>query len=547
MTVPMDKAAASPLLGELAQRLWKKKYQEEPLITLNMKVICEGHEIEHLLWKIHYKRIEEFRTHVISAGKNNINPDRTKRIRSTFRSFLSEATGFYHDLILKIRSTYVLPFGYFSEGSDSSAVSGDLTRYKGLYGDADYASREYAAASIYYNLETFGELSATVISDLQILLSFGPHEELNFDVEAAENALSVVKLVAILISTVHNANKDADNQSFAEIVQRRVVLQKAFTTAFEFVGYLLKRCVELHDIASSIYLPAILVFIEWLACHPDFVACSEMDEEQAGARSFFWNQFVPFTNKLILTGLARFDGDDDETCFFDMGTYEGGETGNRLALSEDFELRGFSPLVPAQVILDFSNKRVFGSDGSTKEKKARVERILAAGKALINFVKIDQLRIYFHSSSKKFLMASEPPCSESAVPHIGSANANTTNHIEQEHVASSTIGSINLSVVKSKEQYYAEGDDDEEIVFKPSLSEKLLGVPLEKTSRDFLQPVQISDASWSYNGASVTFQSNAPVPTSTTYVQSLPVSSIGWAAEHQVKPSIGTRSIAEFF
>ncbi|KAF0903623.1 hypothetical protein E2562_028182 [Oryza meyeriana var. granulata] len=313
-----------------------------------MKVICEGHEIEHLLWKIHYKRIEEFRTHFISAGKNNINPDRTKRIRSTFRSFLSEATGFYHDLILKIRSTYVLPFGYFSEGSDSSAVSGDLTRYKGLYGDADYASREYAAASVYYkeaallcpsngnphhqlailasysgdevtaiyryfrslavdnpfsaarenlilafdkfhtqNHEVYGQLP--VISDLQILLSSGPHEELNFGVEAAENALSVVKLVAILIFTVHNANKCADNQSFAEIVQRRVVLQNAFTTAFEFVGYLLKRCVELHDIASSIYLPAILAFIEWLACHPDFVACSEMDEEQAGARSFFWN------------------------------------------------------------------------------------------------------------------------------------------------------------------------------------------------------------------------------------------------------------------
>ncbi|KAF0900877.1 hypothetical protein E2562_036118 [Oryza meyeriana var. granulata] len=125
----------------------RENYQK---IILADHDFSEGHEIEHLLWKIHYKRIEEFRTHIISAGKNNINPDRTKRIRSTFRSFLSEATGFYHDLILKIRSTYGLPFGYFSEGSDSSAVSGDLTRYKGLYGDADYASCEYAAASIYY-------------------------------------------------------------------------------------------------------------------------------------------------------------------------------------------------------------------------------------------------------------------------------------------------------------------------------------------------------------------------------------------------------------
>ncbi|KAF0932616.1 hypothetical protein E2562_010488, partial [Oryza meyeriana var. granulata] len=739
MTVPMDKATASPSPRELAQRLLKKNAEHEsrlrrsaqskvpsdPNIWFQMrenyeKIILadhdfsEKHEIEYLLWQLHYKRIEEFRAHIIAAGKNNVNPDRIKRIRSSVRSFLSEATGFYHDLMLKIRSTYGLPLGYFSEGPDSSAVPdkdekkmvgvkkgllscyrcliylGDLTRYKGLYVDADYANREYAAASIYYkeaaslcpsngnphhqlailasyagdevtaiyryfrslavdnpfsaarenlilafdkfhmqnheiyaqlsgnnkaptgrslpsrpvgrargrgetrfqpkgpsteeiskdrkysipeilkafyirfvrlngilftrtSLEIFGELSATVISDLQILLSSGPHEELNFGVEAAENALSVVKLVAILIFTVHNANKDADNQSYAEIVQRRVVLQNAFTTAFEFVGYILKRCEELHDIASSIYLPAILVFIEWLACHPDFVGGSEMDEKQAEARLFFWNQCMSFMNKLILTGLARVDGDDDETCFFDMGMYEEGETGNRVALWEDVELRGFSPLVPAQVILDFSNKHVFGSDGSTKEKKARVERILAAGKAVLNFVQIDQLRIYFDASSKKFLMASEPPCFESSAPLVGSSNAHTTNHIEQEPEVSSKIGSDAeyLGVLQSKAQLCPDGDDDEEIVFKPPVSEKLLRVPSEQTSNEFIQPGLMSDVSWSNSGGPppMTFQSNGPFPTPNIYVQSLPISSIGWAANagQQVIPGIGPRLTSEFF
>lgn len=143
----------------------------------------EKHEIEYLLWQLHYKRIEEFRVHISSAasgsaaakgGKNNVNPDRIKRIKSTFRSFLSEATGFYHDLMLKIRSNHGLPLGYFSESPDNSVVPdkydkkmvdmkkgliscyrcliylGDLARYKGLYGDVDSASREYAAASSYY-------------------------------------------------------------------------------------------------------------------------------------------------------------------------------------------------------------------------------------------------------------------------------------------------------------------------------------------------------------------------------------------------------------
>ncbi|KAG8087108.1 hypothetical protein GUJ93_ZPchr0010g10365 [Zizania palustris] len=671
--------------------------------------LSEKHEIEYLLWQLHYKRIEEFRTHILSAGKNNVNPDRIKRIKSSVRSFLSEATGFYHDLILKIRSTYGLPLGYFSEGHDNSAVPdkdekkivgvkkgmlscyrcliylGDLARYKGLYGDVDYANREYATASIYYkeaaslcpsngnphhqlailasysgdevtaiyryfrslavdnpfsaarenlilafdknheiyahlpgnnkvstarilpprsvgrgrgkgetrfqpkgssteiskerehnipetlkafyvrfvrlngilftktSLETFGELCSTVISDLQILLSSGPHEELNFGVDAAENALCVVKLVAILIFTVHNANKEADNQSYAEIVQRRVRLQNAFASAFEFVGRLLKRCLELHNIASCIYLPAILVFIEWLACHPDFVASSEMDEKQADARYFFWNQCVPFMNKLILTGLARVDGDDDETCFFDMGTYEEGETGNRVALWEDIELRGFLPLVPAQVILDFSNKHVFGSDGSTKEKKVRVERILSAGKALLSFVQIDQLKIYFDATSKKFIMASEPPCSESSAPNIGSFNVHVTNHTEQYQENSSNITSVaeNLGVLQSEAQPYTEGDDDEEIVFKPPVSEKLPRVFSEQTTNEFLQTVQMSDVNRSNNGAlpPMTFQSNAPVPTPSSYVQSLPISSMGWAANtgQQVLTGIGPRPVSDFF
>ncbi|KAL5229456.1 hypothetical protein ABZP36_028232 [Zizania latifolia] len=739
MTVPMDKATASPAPRELVQRLLKKNAEHEsrlrksaqskvpldPNIWFQMREnyekiiladhdLSEKHEIEYLLWQLHYKRIEEFRTHILSAGKNNVNPDRIKRIKSSVRSFLSEATGFYHDLILKIRSTYGLPLGYFSEGHDNSAVPdkdekkivgvkkgmlscyrcliylGDLTRYKGLYGDVDYASREYATASIYYkeaaslcpsngnphhqlailasysgdevtaiyryfrslavdnpfsaarenlilafdkfhmqnheiyahlpgnnkvstarilpprsvgrgrgrgetrfqpkgsitdeiskerehnipetlksfyvrfvrlngilftktSLETFGELCSTVISDLQILLSSGPHEELNFGVDAAENALCVVKLVAILIFTVHNANKEADNQSYAEIVQRRVRLQNAFASAFEFVGRLLKRCLELHNVASCIYLPAILVFIEWLACHPDFVASSEMDEKQADARYFFWNQCVPFMNKLILTGLARVDGDDDETCFFDMGTYEEGETGNRVALWEDVELRGFLPLVPAQVILDFSNKHVFGSDGSTKEKKVRVERILAAGKALLSFVQIDQLKIYFDATSKKFIMASEPPCCESSAANIGSSNVHVTNHIEQEQETSSKITSVaeNLGVLQSEAQPYTEGDDDEEIVFKPPVSEKLPRVFSEQTTNEFLQPVQMSDVNWSNNGAlpPMTFQSNAPVPTPSSYVQSLPISSMGWAANtgQQVLTGIGPRPVSDFF
>lgn len=144
----------------------------------------EKHDIEFVLWQLHYRRIEEFRQHInaaVSAGSNAssggkvlVRPDKIKKLRSVFRSFLTEATGFYHDLILKIRAKYGLPLSYFNEGIETEIVLtkdekksadmkkglmschrcliylGDLARYKGLYGEGDSVSCDYAAASSYY-------------------------------------------------------------------------------------------------------------------------------------------------------------------------------------------------------------------------------------------------------------------------------------------------------------------------------------------------------------------------------------------------------------
>ncbi|KAL6854588.1 hypothetical protein ACP4OV_019150 [Aristida adscensionis] len=729
MTVPMDSAAA-PSSQDLAERLFKKngelenqlrksvqsKVPSDPNIWLQMrdnfeKIILadhdfsEKHEIEYLLWQLHYKRIEEFRRNINSAGsaasqsgKNNTNADRIRRIKSAFRSFLSEASGFYHDLMSKIKSNYGLPLGYFSEGPENAEDKktaevkkglmschrcliylGDLARYKSLHGDGDSANREYAAASSYYkeaasicpssgnphhqlailasysgnevgavyryfrslaadtpfatardnliilfeknrqsyaqlstnkkipvvralpprssgrgrgrgearfqpkdvtaeardrecsiadtlkafyvrfvrlngilftrtSLETFGELFASVCDDLQILLSSGPDEELNFGSDAAENALAVVRLTAILIFTVHNVKKEPDSQSYAEIVQRRVLLQSAFTAAFEFVGRILRRCSELRDIASSFYLPGVLVYIEWLASHPELAVDSEMEEKHANARSFFWNQCILFMNKLILTDLASLDRDDDEACFSNMSAYDEGETGNRLALWEDLELRGFLPLVPAQIILDFSSKHTFGNVGSIKEKKARVQRIFAAGKSLMNFVQIDQLRIFYDPSSRKFVMAKSPPVLEANIPPTESKDALKMNAIGLEHEAARTFDSVsaNLGVLQSKVQLSPEGDDDEEIVFKPTASEKFPKTPSEQSINGYVQPVQMSASGWPTNGGLLSIQSSSSVSAAGNYNmnQSLPMPSINWAAnssEQKATPGLAPR------
>jgi protein SMG7 len=158
---------------------WQQMRENYEAIILEDHGFSEQHNIEYSLWQLHYRRIEELRSHysavLASTGSNAppgpkvpARPDRINKIRLQFKTFLSEATGFYHDLILKIRAKYGLPLGYFSEDSDNRAVTetdakkglvschrcliylGDLARYKGLYGDGDSKTREYAAASSYY-------------------------------------------------------------------------------------------------------------------------------------------------------------------------------------------------------------------------------------------------------------------------------------------------------------------------------------------------------------------------------------------------------------
>lgn len=657
MTVQMDKMSALST-REHAQRLYDKNIELEnrrrksaqaripsdpnawqqmrenfEAIILEDYDFSEQHNIEYTLWQLHYKRIEELRAHfntalasagsaTSQAGKGPTRPDRVTKIRLQLKTFLSEATGFYHDLILKIRAKYGLPLGYFSEDSENRSVMdkdgkksaevkkglischrcliylGDLARYKGLYGEGDSRSRDHAAASSYYlqaaslwpssgnphhqlailasysgdelmtvyryfrslavdnpfttardnlivafeknrqsysqmlgdfkasaikgstaplsskgrgkreakyqskdtnmvgkekassihekykvfctrfvrlngilftrtSLETFAEVLSLVSTTLHELLSSGPDEVLNFGTDVVDNGLIIVRLISILIFTVHNVNKEIEGQTYAEILQRTILLQNASTAVFEFMGYILKRCIELRDPSSSYLLPGILIFVEWLASHPNVASGSDVDEKQANLRSIFWNHCISFLNILLLNGLVSMN-DGEETCLFNLSRYEEGETENRIALWEDIELRGFLPLLPAQTVLDFSRKHSSGNDG-IKEKKARVRRILAAGKVLANVVRVDKKAMCFDSRVKKFVIGVEPQMPESLVP-TPSPVLSKSNGTSMQEGAVQRI--TNSGAMQAKEQLYVEEDEDEVIVFKPSVTEK---------------------------------------------------------------------------
>ncbi|KAK7276664.1 hypothetical protein RIF29_17808 [Crotalaria pallida] len=615
---------------------WSQMRENYEAIILEDHAFSEKHNIEYALWQLHYKRIEELRAYLNAAltsasskssqgGKGPVRPDRVTKIRLQFKTFLSEATGFYHDLIMKIRAKYGLPLGYFEDSENRIVMEkdgkkstdmkkglischrcliylGDLARYKGLYGKGDSVKREFAAASSYYlqaasiwpssgnphhqlallasysgdevgtiyryfrslavdspfttardnlivafeknrqsysqlcgdvkalsvkessgqvtgkgrgkveaklatrgpgvearsrkveaaniqetfksfctrfvrlngilftrtSLETFSEVLSLVSTGLLELLSSGQDEDLNFGMDTLENGLAIVRIVSIIVFTVHSVNKESEGQTYAEIVQRAVLLQNAFTAAFELMGFIVERCVQLQDPASSYLLPGILVFVEWLACHPDFAAGKGVDENQATVRSKFWVNCISFLNKLLLVGPMSIEDDEDETCFNNMARYEEGETENRLALWEDIELRGFVPLLPAQTILDFSRKHSLGSGGQ-KERKARVKRILAAGKALANVVRIDQKMIYFDSKGKKFTIGVEPQVSDDFVVASYSGIPDAEELLKENIAADKT----KVGTVQPDQHQHMEGDEDDEvIVFKPIVAEK---------------------------------------------------------------------------
>ncbi|XP_058205654.1 nonsense-mediated mRNA decay factor SMG7-like [Rhododendron vialii] len=608
---------------------WQQMRENYEAIVLEDNAFSEQHEIEYALWQLHYRRIDELRGHLSAAlasagstpsqngkGPTRTGPDRITKIRSQFKTFLSQASGYYHDMMLKIRAKCGLPLGYDQEtqilsqdGNISTEMKrglischrcliylGDLARYKGLYGEVESKARDFAAASSYYmqasslwpsngnphhqlailalysgdelvaiyryfrslavdypfstardnliiafeknrqsysqlpgnakasvkivptrmtakrrgkgdtsvqkdsraeanlvkerassvpvtfkafsirfvrlngilfsrtSLETFEEVYSFVRGDLLDLLGSGANEEYTFGSDAAECRLVIVRLIAILIFSVHNVNRETENQSYAEILQRSLVLQNVFTAIFEFMGLILERCVQLNDPSTSYLLPGIMVFVEWLACRQDIAGGSEVDEKQASARSLFWNHFVSFLNKLLSSGLPAINEDGDETCFSDMRRYDEGETANRLALFEDVEMRGFLPLLPAQLILDFSMKYPFGSDGGNKEKSARVQRIIAAGKALANVIRVGQQTLYYDSKSKRFALGIEPQMSDDC-SLFGSWEIPRENGIGQEIQAESQLNLGPRLCIEREE-------DDEEIVFKPVLSEK---------------------------------------------------------------------------
>ncbi|CAO2842862.1 unnamed protein product [Amaranthus hypochondriacus] len=151
-------------------------------LFLNNNELGDLQNIEYLLWRLHYKHIDEFRKRITQnsvEGQNMLGATNQKKVANKeivdvniegFRSFLSEATKFYQDLIRKIKTFYGLldePWFYKNDGVSGRIewkelhkcqfvthrlciCLGDLARYQELYEKPNSQQRNWCAAASYY-------------------------------------------------------------------------------------------------------------------------------------------------------------------------------------------------------------------------------------------------------------------------------------------------------------------------------------------------------------------------------------------------------------
>ncbi|KAK6917579.1 Telomerase activating protein Est1-like, N-terminal [Dillenia turbinata] len=162
--------------------LYRKARSSYEKVILNDKDSVECNDIEYSLWKLHYKHIDEFRgmlrrgstgssesNKVGTSNSANLQTDSDMHLKE-FRSFLSEASEFYNDLMKKLRRSFgLLEEPMLSEdGGDDRTIEpaklhkcqflchrfliclGDLARYKELYEKPEFQKRNWSIAAIYY-------------------------------------------------------------------------------------------------------------------------------------------------------------------------------------------------------------------------------------------------------------------------------------------------------------------------------------------------------------------------------------------------------------
>lgn len=166
-----------------------------------------------------------------------------------------------------------------------------------------------------------------------------------------------LQVVSVFIFIFENLIHGPQVRSSKDIndTQQLLQIQFALTSSFIFMGRVVDRCLKASDLDLCPLLPAVLVFVEWLANMLDEAKTYGVDENSRSAMSYYFGAFVDL--------LKRFNVKSVEAMSLD-----------NIPLWEDYELRGFGPVSSAHVLLDFSTpwEHIDSYESGTKYRAHRI-------------------------------------------------------------------------------------------------------------------------------------------------------------------------------
>ncbi|XP_030543545.2 nonsense-mediated mRNA decay factor SMG7-like [Rhodamnia argentea] len=290
---------------------------------------------------------------------------------------------------------------------------------------------------------TKGELEALL--DLDDIHLEGALRTYQFMDPTRTGPFRAVQAICVFIFVIQNLPKSPVMTNLEDKKEMPPLLSRdhAVMALFTIVNQLVDRVVKASPWDSCPLLPAILVFVEWLANLPEEEDLCGTNEMSEAAFSSFCKSFICLVNL--------------------MHSHVGEVKSQDCALWEDYELRGFAPSAHAHLLLDFSSHRENSTDYRSG-KVCRARRIIDAAMRIAEtsgrhnrWIQYDKLRRQFYELESNG--SQEKKCSESTLgthPKLKISLARTSEVIDERR---------NAVLRESPRRSVAE--EEEVILFKP--------------------------------------------------------------------------------
>lgn len=221
------------------------------------------------------------------------------------------------------------------------------------------------------SLEEYPSTLASALQRLDVLLEIDD-TKLTVALEAYQHMNSsrkgpyrAVQIVSIFIFIVHSLTESLqqENSTGKDDDKHSALTPLAFAAIFICMGRITEGCLkENNQRKISPLLPAVLVFVEWLAGAVDTVQTRDADQRVRNAMAYFFDALADLTNRIEKIGIRT--------------------SPDYTALWEDHELRGFHPLSHVHEMLDFATHlECVESYGSRNE--SRLQRIVDSAKTIM--------------------------------------------------------------------------------------------------------------------------------------------------------------------